>query len=155
MFPLFGIFEKVHLGPQPDFFAKLNSIQYMWMPHIDRLYSPLDSPESSLMDLYGSSTLAGSSIASVVNGVARACVDNDSVEANSLSVQIDSYGTVTSIHLGPESTINSISQVFSSYPGCQPVLFKNHFFLSMGESSVASMTASSAHGLGFSTACTE
>jgi hypothetical protein len=42
----------------------------MWMPHSDELYSLPDSPEPSLSDLFGSTTLAGSSIALVVDGVA-------------------------------------------------------------------------------------
>jgi hypothetical protein len=52
------------------------------MPCCDGLYSQADSPESSLLNLFGSSLSAGNSIASVVEGVARAHVDNDSVETD-------------------------------------------------------------------------
>jgi hypothetical protein len=94
-------------------------------------YSPPDSPESSLSDLFGSST-GTSSIASVADGVARARVDDDSVETDgTTSVHVDSNGMVTSVRLGPDSTINFIRRIFSSYTDCQPVLFKNRFCLSM------------------------
>ena len=87
-------------------------------------YSPPDSPESSLSDLFGSST-GTSSIASVADGVARAHVNDDSVETYSTtSVHVDSNGTVTSVRLGLDSTINSIKRIFSSYTDYQPVLFR-------------------------------
>jgi hypothetical protein len=44
--------------------------QSMWMSHSDGKYSLPDSSESSLSNLFGSSTLASSSIALVVDGVA-------------------------------------------------------------------------------------
>jgi hypothetical protein len=66
----------------------------MCMSHSDGLYSLLDSPEPRLSDLFGSTTLAGSIIASAVEGVARACVDNDSVDTDSASVHVDSDGMV-------------------------------------------------------------
>ena len=75
------------------------------------MYSLPDSPEPSLLDLFGSTT-DSSSIASVADGVARARVDNDSVETgtSTTSIHVDSDGTVTSAHLGgPDGMINSIS----------------------------------------------
>jgi hypothetical protein len=105
--------------------------------------------------LLGSSALASSSITLVADGLAWAHMDNDSVETDTASVHVDSDGMVTSVLLGPDGTINSISQFFSFYTDCQPVLFKNHFCLSTGESSMFCMAASNAHGLGFSLACTE
>jgi hypothetical protein len=99
--------------------------------------------------------VASSSIASVADCVARARVDNDSVEMDTTLVHVDSDGMVTSVCLGPDGTTNSISQIFSSYTDCHPVLFKNHFCLSMGDDSMDCMAASSVHGLGFSPAYTE
>ena len=128
----------------------------MWMPRSDGLYSPPDSPEPSLSDLFGSSTTSdGSSIASVVDGVARAHTDDDSVERDTASTHVDSDGTVTSVRLGPDGTINSISRLFSSYTDCQPVLPENPFCLRTGEDCTECAVASSANGLGFSPACTE
>ncbi len=95
--PVIGPFKQGHHGPSTEFFEKLNRIQYMWMPGSDRHYNPPDSPESSLLDLFGSSTLAGGSIASVVECVARAHMDDDSVDTDSASIHVDSDGTVTSI----------------------------------------------------------
>jgi hypothetical protein len=69
-------------------------------------------------------------------------MDNDSVETDTALVHVDLDGTVTSVCLG-------------LYTVCQSVLFKNHFCLSTGEISMVCMAASSAHGLGFSPACTE
>jgi hypothetical protein len=153
-FPSFGPFEQGHGGPSAEFFEKSNRICYMWMPRSNGVHSPPDSPESSLLDLFGS-TSASSSIASVADGVARARVNNDSVEMDTTLVHIDMDGMLTSVCLGPDGTINSISQIFSSYTDCHPVLFKNHFCLSMGDDSTDCMAASSVHGLGFSPACTE
>jgi hypothetical protein len=83
-------------------------------------------------------------------------VDDDSVETDSTtSVHVDSNGTVTSVCLGPDGTINYIRRIFSSYTDCQPVLFKNRFCLSMVEDSTARTAASDAYSLGFSPACTE
>ncbi len=82
-------------------------------------------------------------------------MDDDSVVTDTASVHVDSNGMVTSVCFGLDSTINSISQFFSSYTDCQPFLFKNRFCLSMGEDSMDCMTASSVHGFGFSLACTE
>jgi hypothetical protein len=102
MFPSFGPLEQGCNGPTADFFDKLNRIQYMWMSHSDGLYSPPDSSESSLLDLFGSSMLASISIALAVDGVAQACMDNDSRETDTASVHINSDGTVTSVCLGPD-----------------------------------------------------
>ncbi len=77
------------------------------------------------------------------------------METDTALVHVDLDGIVTSVCLGPDGMINSISQISSSYTDCQPVLLKNHFCLSMGEGSTACMAASSVHGLGFSSACTE
>jgi hypothetical protein len=95
------------------------------------------------------------SIASVVKVVARAHVDDDSVENDLASVHIDWDGMVTSIQIDHNGTINSISRFFSSYSDCQPVSLKNRFCLDNGKSSTDYMTASSAHGLGISLACTD
>ncbi len=142
--------------PLQNFLKNMNRICYMWMTHSDGVYSPPDSPESSLSDLFGSST-GTSSIASVADGIARARVDDDSVEmdTSTTSVHVDSNGMVTSVRLGLDGRINSIRQAyFSSYTDCQPVLFKNRFCLSMGEDRKAHMAAG-AYSLGFSPGCTE
>ncbi len=47
----------------------------------------MDTPEPSLSDLFGSTTL-DSSMASVVEGVARARTDNDSIETETDSVHV-------------------------------------------------------------------
>jgi hypothetical protein len=126
----------------------------MWMTS-DGIYSPPDSPESSLLDLFGSMT-DSSSIASVVDNVARARMDDYSVEmdtgTNSVHVGLD--GTVTRVCLGLDSMINSIRHIFSLYTDCQPVLFQNRFCLHKGEDSMERTLASGAHSLGFSLACT-
>jgi hypothetical protein len=155
-FSTFGLFKQGRGSPSAEFFENMNHICYMWMTRSDGVYSPPDSPESSLSDLFGSTT-GTSSIASVADGVARARVDDDSVEmdTSTTSVHVDLNGTMTSIHLGPDSTINSIRRIFSSYTDCQPVLFKNRFCLNMGENSTAHMAASGAYSLGFSPTCTE
>jgi hypothetical protein len=105
--------------------------------------------------LFGSTT-GTSSIASVADDVARARVDNDSVETDTstTSVHVNSNGMVTSVCLGPDGMVNSIRHIFSLYTDCQPFLFKNHFCLSMGEDSTARTAASGAYSLGFSPACT-
>jgi hypothetical protein len=95
------------------------------VPHSNGLYSPLDTPESSLLDLFGSTTLDSSSMALVVEGVVRAHMVNDSVETEMDSVHVGSDGMVTSMCIGPHSMINSISRFFSSYTDCLPVLCKN------------------------------
>jgi hypothetical protein len=64
-------------------------MQHMWMPRSDGLYSPSDSPEPSLLDLYGSSTSASNRVASIVEGIARAQMDDDSVETDLASVHVD------------------------------------------------------------------
>jgi hypothetical protein len=133
--PRFGPHERHRLGPTAEVFEKLNRICYMWMPRSDGLYSPPDSPEPSLPDLFGSTTLDGSSIASIVDGVARARTDDDSVETDIAPTHVDSDGTVTSIRLGPDGTINSMSRFFSSYTDCQPALPENPFCLHTGEDS--------------------
>jgi hypothetical protein len=78
----FGPHERQCHGPSAEFFEKPNRICYMWMPRSDVLYSPPDSPEPSLSDLFGSTTSDGSStsIASVVDSIARARTDGNSVE---------------------------------------------------------------------------
>jgi hypothetical protein len=48
-------------------------------------------------------------MASVVEGVARARMDNDSIETETDSVHVGSDGTVTRICVGTDGTINSIS----------------------------------------------
>jgi hypothetical protein len=113
VFPSFGPFKQGHGGPFAEFFEKSNCICYMWMPRSDGLYNLPDSSESSLSDLFGS-TLAGSSIALVADSVAWAHVDNDSVEIDTALVHVDLDGTMTSVCLGPDGMINSISQIFSS-----------------------------------------
>ena len=105
---MYGPFEQRRNGPTAEFFQMLNRIQYMWMPCSNGLYSLLDTPEPSLLDLFGSTT-SDSSMALVVEGVARACTDNDSIETETDSVHVGSDGTVTSMRVGPDSTINSIS----------------------------------------------
>ncbi len=97
----------------------------MWMPRSNGLYSPEDTPEPSLSDLFG--TTLDSSMASVVEGVARARMDDDSIETEMGSIHVGSDGTVTSMRVGPDSTIKSISRLFSSYTDCFPVLCKNRF----------------------------
>ncbi len=123
--PMYGPFEQHHNGPTADFFEALNHIRYMSMPHSNGLYSLLDTPESSLLDLFGSTTLDSSSMALVVEGIARAHIDDDSVESEMDSVHVGLDGTVTSMRIGPDGTINSISQFFSSFTDCLPVLCKN------------------------------
>ncbi len=66
------------------------------MPHSDGLYSPPDSVQSRLSDLFGSPALA--SMMSV-GDVARACVDDDPSETESASVHVDLDGMVTAIQL--------------------------------------------------------
>ena len=85
----------------------------MRMTHSDGVYSLPDSPESSLLDLFGS-TMGTSIMASVADGVAWAHVDDDSVEMDTSNtlVHVDSNGTVTSVCLGPDGTINSIKAYF-------------------------------------------
>ncbi len=68
------------------------------MPHSNGLYSLPDTPEPSLSDLFGSTT-SDSSIASVVEGVARAHTDDDSFETETDSVHVGPRGTVTSMRL--------------------------------------------------------
>ncbi len=106
--PMYGPFEQRRNGPTAEFFQMLNRIQYVWMPHSNGLYSPSDTPEPSLSDLFGSTT-SDSSMASVVENVARARMDNDSIETETDSVHVGSDGTVTSMCVGPDGTINSIS----------------------------------------------
>ena len=105
--PMYGPFEQRRNGPTAEFFQMLNRIQYVWMPRSNGLYSPLDTTESSLSDLFG--TMLDSSMALVVEGVARACMDDDSIETETDSVHVGSDGTVTSMRVDPDGTINSIS----------------------------------------------
>ncbi len=65
----FGPFEQGRGGLTADFLEKKNHICYMWMTRSDGIYSPPDSPESSLLDLFGS-TMGTSIMASVADGVA-------------------------------------------------------------------------------------
>jgi hypothetical protein len=69
----------------------------MWMPHSDGLYSPLDPPKPSLSDLDGCTKLAGSSIASAADGLARAHMNDDSVEMDISLAHMDSDWKVTSV----------------------------------------------------------
>ncbi len=89
--PMYGPFEPRCNGPTAEFFETLKHIQYMWMPHSNGLYSPRDTPESSLPDLFGPTTFDSSSMASVVEGVARARTDDDSavMEMDSVHRGID------------------------------------------------------------------
>jgi hypothetical protein len=105
---MYGKFEQRRNGPTAEFFQMLNHTQYVWMPHSNGLYSLLDTPEPSLSDLFGSTT-SDSSMASVTEGVARARMDNDSIETETDSVHVGLDGTVTSMCVGPDGTINSIS----------------------------------------------
>jgi hypothetical protein len=104
---MYGPFEQRRNGPTADFFQMLNRIQYVWMPRSNGLYSPLDTTEPSLLDLF--STTSDSSMASVVKGVARARTDNDSVETETDSVHVGSDDTVTRMCVGTDGTVNSIS----------------------------------------------
>jgi hypothetical protein len=106
--PMYGPFEQRPNGPTAEFFQMLNRIQYVWMPHSNGLYSLLDTPEPSLLDLFHSTT-SDSSMALVVEGVARARTDDDFIETDTDSVHVGSDGTVTSMPVGPDGTINSIS----------------------------------------------
>jgi hypothetical protein len=54
--PMYGPFEQRRNGPTAEFFQMLNCIQYVWMPHSNGLYSLPDTPEPSLLDLFGSTT---------------------------------------------------------------------------------------------------
>ncbi len=148
----------VHLskgtGPTAEFFQMLNRIQYVWMPHSNGLYSPPDTPEPSLLDLFGTTTL-DSSMASVVEGVVRACTDDDSIEMETDSVHVGLDGTVTSMCVGLDGMINSISRMFSSYTDCLPVSCKNRFWTGTGECRTDYAATSSANGLGFSLAGAE
>jgi hypothetical protein len=92
--PMYGPFEPRRNGPTAEFFETLNRIQYVWMPGSNGLYSPVDTPEPSLSDLFG--TMSDSSMASVAEGVARAHTDNDSIETEAGSVHVGLDGTVTS-----------------------------------------------------------
>ncbi len=77
------------------------------MPRSNGLYSPADTTESSLSDLFGATS--DSSMASVVESVARAHTDDDSIETEMESVHIGSDGTVTRMCVGTDGAINSIS----------------------------------------------
>ncbi len=132
--PMYGPFEQRRDGPTAEFFQILNHIQYVWMPRSNGLYSPLDTPEPSLSDLFGRTT-SDSSIALVVEDVARAGTDDDSIETETDLVHVGSDGTVTRMRVGPDGTVNSISRIFSSYTDCLPVLCKNRFWTGTGECS--------------------
>jgi hypothetical protein len=128
---MYGMFEQRRNGPTAEFFQIFNCIQYVWMPHSNGLYSPVDTTEPSLSDLF--STTSDSSMALVVEGVVRARKDDDSIETETGSVHVKSDGMVTRMCVGPDSTINSISRTFSLYTDCLPVLCKNRFWMSTGE----------------------
>jgi hypothetical protein len=81
------------------------------MPRFNGLYSLVDTPEPSLSVLFG--TTLDSSMASVVEGIARARMDDDSPRTETDSIHVGSDGTVTSMSVGPDGTVNSISQIFS------------------------------------------
>ncbi len=93
--------------PTAEFFQMMNRIRYVWMPRSNGLYSLTDTTESSLLDLFD--TTLDSSMASVVEGVARARMDDDSIETETDSVHVGSDGTVTRMCVGTDGTINSIS----------------------------------------------
>ncbi len=99
--PMYGPFEQRRNGSNAEFFQMLNRIQYVWMPRSNGLYSPLDTPKPSLSDLFGSTT-SDSSMASVVEGVARTRTDNGSIETEMDSVHVGLDGTVTSMCVGPD-----------------------------------------------------
>ena len=105
---MYGPFEQRRNGPTAEFFQMLNRIQYVWMPCSNGLYSPADTTEPSLSDLFG--TTLDSSMSSVVEGVARARTDDDSIETETESVHVGSDGTVTRVCVGTDGTINSISR---------------------------------------------
>ncbi len=105
--PMYGPFEQRRNGPTAEFFEILNRIQYVWMPHSNGLYSPVDTPEPSLSDLFG--TTLDSTITLVVGGVVRARTDDDSIATETGSVHVGSDGTVTSMSVGLDGTVNSIS----------------------------------------------
>jgi hypothetical protein len=94
--PMYCPFEQRCNGPTAEFFEGVNRIRYMSMPHSNGLYSLPDTPKPSLMDLFGSTTL-DSSMALVVEGAARACRDDDSIETEMDSVNVGLDGTVTSM----------------------------------------------------------
>ncbi len=94
-------------------------------------------------------------MALVVEGVARARTDDDSIETEMDSVCIGLDSTVSSMRVGPDGMINSISQIFSLYTDCLSVLCKNRFWSSTGECGTAYTPTSSANGLGFSPDGTE
>jgi hypothetical protein len=125
--PMYGPFEQRRNDPTAEFFQMLNRIQYVWMPCSNGLYSPPDTLEPSLSDLFGS-TASDSNMALVVEGVARARMDDDSIETKTDSVHVGSDSTVTSMCVGPDGTTNSISRIFSSYTDCLPVSCKNRFW---------------------------
>ncbi len=145
---MYGPFEQHHNGPTADFFKTLNHIRYMWMPHSDGLYSLLDSQELSLSDLFGSTMSANSIMVLVVEGVARAHVDDDSIEMETDLVHLGLDGTVTSIHLDPDSN-------FYLIPGLSVCLLQEPLWLGTGKCGTAYMPTASALGLGFSPAGTE
>ncbi len=103
--PRYGPFEQRRNGPTAEIFETLNRIQYVWMPHSNGLYSPVDTSKPSLSDLFG--TTSDSSMASVVEGVARAHMDNDSIETETVSVHVGLDGMVTSMCVGLDGTIKS------------------------------------------------
>jgi hypothetical protein len=70
---------------------------------VNGLYSPPDTQKPSLSDLFGSTT-SDSSMALVVQGVARERMDDDTIETEMDSVHVGSDGTVTSMHVGPDWT---------------------------------------------------
>jgi hypothetical protein len=107
--PMHGPCKQCCNGPTAEFFETLNHIRYVCMPCSDGLYSLPDSQESSLSDLFSSTMSTSSSVVTVVEGVARARMDDDSVETEADSVHVGSDGMVTSICLGLDSMINSIS----------------------------------------------
>ncbi len=48
--------SKIVVIPLQNFFENMNHICYMWMTRSDGVYSSPDSPESSLSDMFGSTT---------------------------------------------------------------------------------------------------
>jgi hypothetical protein len=112
VFPSFGSFEQGCGGPSADFFENrtVSSTCGCLVVTIcsDDMYSLPDSSESSLLDLFGSSMSASSSIALAADGIAWArTMNDDSVETDTALVHIDLDGMVTSVCLGLDGTINS------------------------------------------------
>ncbi len=106
IWPMISPYDKGFGGASTDFFEKLNRMWYRWMLRSNDLYSPLDSIQTRLLDLYSSPSSV--SIVSV-RDVARARTDDDPGETEFASVHVDLDGMVTAICLGVSGRINSIN----------------------------------------------